>query len=70
MANAKAAVTQSELTRYAKALRAAGYDDWRIEVAKPDGTRVSIVAGKASNADNESDNWDDLVEKVPYAPSS
>ena len=62
MANRKATVTQSELTRYAKALRAAGYDDWRIEVAKPDGTKVSICAGKASDAD-DGDDIDAMIER-------
>jgi hypothetical protein len=45
MANRPALLKQSELTRYAKALRVAGVAEWRIDV-KPDGT-VSIIAGKA-----------------------
>ena len=64
MPSPKAAVTQSELTRYAKAMRAAGYDDWRIDVAKPDGTKVSIVAGQQS-ADAEHDDIDAMIAKVP-----
>ena len=58
-------VTQAELTRYAKALRAAGYDDWRIEVAKPDGTKVSICAGKGDEAANDADNIDRMIERLP-----
>lgn len=43
-----ARVKLSDLTRYLKALRAAGYDEGRVEV-KPDGTHV-IFAGKLSDA--------------------
>ena len=65
MANQKAAITQGELTRYAKALRAAGYDDWRIEVAKPDGSKVSICAGKAGEAAIETDDIDAMIKRMP-----
>ena len=68
MARPKAAVTQSELTRYAKALRAAGYDVCRIEVAKPDGTRVTVVAGKAGEDADDGDDGDDIdamIERLP-----
>ena len=44
MANRPALMKQSDLTRYFKAMRAAGYEDGRVEV-KPDGTHV-IIAGK------------------------
>ncbi len=64
MPSPKTAMTQSELTRYAKAMRAAGYDDWRIDVAKPDGTKVLIVAGQRS-ADAEHDDIDAMVARVP-----
>ena len=43
MSNPRAILKQSELTRYAKAMRAAGYDQFRVDV-KPDGT-VSIITG-------------------------
>ena len=65
MPRAKAAVSQSELTRYAKALRAAGYDDWRIEVAKPDGTKVSICAGKSGEASDDGDDFDAMIGRLP-----
>ena len=65
MPRQKAVVSQAELTRYAKALRAAGYDDWRIEVAKPDGTKVSICAGKGSEAANDGDDIDRMIERLP-----
>lgn len=44
MAHPRAALRQSDLTRYAKALRAAGVDEWRVEVL-PNGKHV-IIAGK------------------------
>ena len=65
MSSPKAAVTQSELTRYAKALRAAGYDDWRVQIEKPDGTRISICAGKAGEAAEDGDEIDRMIERVP-----
>ena len=65
MSRARAPVTQSELTRYAKAMRAAGYEDWRIEVAKPDGTKVSIHAGKAAEDDSEVDDFDSMIGRLP-----
>lgn len=44
MAHPRAALRQSDLTRYARAMRAAGFSDWRV-VVKPDGSH-EIVAGK------------------------
>lgn len=51
-----AILKQSELTRYAKALRAAGIEAWRVDV-KPDGT-VSIIAGSADKTGDSSNDWD------------
>ena len=65
MPSPKAAVTQSELTRYAKALRAAGYDDWRVQIEKPDGTKVSICAGKADAPAADGDDIDTMIERLP-----
>ncbi len=48
MANRAAVIRQSDLTRYAKAMRAAGYSDWRV-VVRPDGSH-EIVAGKVDPA--------------------
>lgn len=64
MSGSKAPVTQSELTRYAKAMRAAGFDGLRMVIEKPDGTKVSIVAGDAA-VDAERDEIDAMIEKVP-----
>ena len=44
MPSRPAPIRQSDLTRYAKAMQAAGVADWRIEL-RPDGTQI-IVAGK------------------------
>ena len=63
MSTPKAAFTQAELRRYLRATRAAGYDDWRIEIAKPDDTRVSIVSGKAGGA--AVDDLDAMIEGLP-----
>ena len=64
MPSPKAPVTQSELTRYAKAMRAAGFDGLRMVIEKPDGTKVSIVASEA-NADAGHDDIDAMIQKVP-----
>lgn len=63
MPGAKATVTQGELTRYFKAVRAAGFGAVRMEIERPDGTKVSIVAGEAA-ADVELDDIDRMIEKV------
>lgn len=55
MTDRSARLKQSDLTRYLKALKAAGYDDGRIEV-KPDGTHV-IFAGKSDPASSPNP-WD------------
>ena len=61
MPSPKAPVTQSELTRYTKALRAVEYDDLRVQIEKPDGTRVAIIAGKAGEAVADGD---DIVRMI------
>ena len=62
MPSPRAAVSQSELTRWAKALRAAGYDEWRVQIEKPDGTKVSICAGKADAPADDGDEIDRMIE--------
>ena len=62
MAHAKAALTQAELARYAKAMRSAGVDEFRVEIEKPDGTKVSIVAGKTGDAADDADDIDAMIK--------
>lgn len=47
MANRPAALKQADLTRYAKALQAAGVKEWRVEV-DPSG-KHTIIAGQVAN---------------------
>ena len=67
MPRTKSAVTQSEIARCLKAARDAGYEDCRVEYEKPDGTRVRIVAGKTSDDDAQTDEFDDLIGRLPDA---
>ena len=60
MANRPALLKQADLTRYLKAMKAAGFDEGRIEV-KPDGTHV-IFAGNADPA-NVANPYDRLFSK-------
>lgn len=50
MPGRKAFVTQAEIARLAKGMRDAGCEEFSINVEKPDGTKISIVAGKGSEA--------------------
>jgi len=52
---APAAIKQIEVTRYAKAMQAAGIVEWRLEV-KTTGEHV-LVVGKQDNLEQKSD-WD------------
>ena len=61
MANRKADLKKSEVTGYVNAMRAADIQDWRIEVERPDGTTVRIVAGKGAET-GAPDEWDAIVE--------
>lgn len=66
MPNRRAALTQAELTRCLKAARDAGYKEARVEIAKPDGTKVSIVAGKGGEAaPDDADDIDAMIERLP-----
>ena len=65
MASPKAAITQSEVARLAKGMRAAGIDEFSIKVEKPDGTKVSIVAGKAGETAEDGDDFDRMIGRVP-----
>ena len=68
MLNAKA-ITQAELRRYMRAMREAGFGEGRIEIERPDGTRVSIVAGKSVEAPAQTDDFDELIGRIPDASS-
>ena len=65
MANQKAAITQAEVARLAKGMRAAGIDEFSIEVEKPDGTKISIDTGKVSEAVNTGDDIDAMIKRMP-----
>ena len=68
MGTPKATVTQAEVRRYLRAMREAGFDEGRVEIAKPDGTRIAIVAGKAGEpAVNDPEDIDAMIDKVPHA---
>ena len=69
MANRKASVTQAEIRRCLKAARDAGYDEARVEIDKPDGTKLTVVAGKASETADGGDDLDAMIRKVPHAIS-
>ena len=60
----KAPVTQADLTRIARAMRAGGARDWQVEVEQPDGAKIRISAGKGG-AGAAGDEIDDMIEKVP-----
>ena len=62
----KATVTQAEVRRYLKAMREAGFETGRVEIERPDGTRVSIVAGKAGDAAAaDANDIDTMIDRVP-----
>ena len=46
MANQKAAITQAEVARLAKGMRAAGIDEFSIKVEKPDAPRFPSTRAK------------------------
>ena len=66
----KATITQAEVTRVAKGMRAAGIDEFSIKVEKPDGTKVSIVAGKTGDAADDADDIDAMIRKVTHGATT
>ena len=66
MPTPKAAITQAEVARLAKGMRAAGIEEFSINVERPDGTKVCIVAGKRTEA-TAADDIDAMIGKVPHA---
>ena len=69
MPTPKATVTQVEIARLAKGMRAAGIEQFSIKVEKPDGTKISIDTSKVPEAVNTGDDFDALIAKVPHAIS-
>ena len=69
MPTPKATITQSEVARLAKGMRAAGIDEFSIKYEKPDGTKVSIDVSKASEIADGGDEIDSMIQKVPNAIS-
>ena len=67
MPTPRSAVTQAEIRRCLKAARDAGYDEARVEIDKPDGTKLTVVAGKASEAADTGDDIDRMIQQVPNA---
>ena len=66
MSNQKVAISQAEVRRYFKGIREAGFGEGRIEIERPDGGRVSIVAGKVSEAaTDDADDIDAMIERLP-----
>ncbi|WP_322891377.1 MULTISPECIES: hypothetical protein [unclassified Yoonia] len=51
MSRRKSPVSQADLTRWVKAVRAAGGTELRVEIAQPDGTQVVIIAGQQSSVE-------------------
>ena len=67
MATAKATITQSEVTRLAKGMRAAGIEQFSIKVTKPDGTKISIDTSELPEAVNMGDDIDKMIARMPNA---
>ena len=61
MPTPKTTVTQAEVRRYLRAMREAGFGEGRIEIERPDGTRIAVVVGKAGEAGDATDDWDAIV---------
>ena len=64
MPTPKATITQSEVARLAKGMRAAGIDEFSIKIEKPDGTKISIDTGNASQIAGPGDDIDAMIEKL------
>jgi hypothetical protein len=65
MSRRKSSFSQSDLTRCMKAARAAGVEDFRVEIQQADGSCVSIVATKLTPLPNGGDDIDNMIERLP-----
>ena len=63
MPTAKATITQSEVARLAKGMRAAGIEVFSIKVEKPDGTKYSVDTVKGSENADEGDDIDEMIRR-------
>jgi len=71
MATRKTHITEAELGRYLKALRRAGFASGRVEIVQPDGTKISVIAGEATEPTPGADDFDTLIGRIPKdAPPS
>ena len=59
-----APITQAEVARVFKGMCEAGVADGRVVIERPDGTKVSIIAGKGAEAEAPADNWDDILGRA------
>lgn len=57
MPNPAAPISQKVLTRYAKALRAANVDRWRL-IVRPDGEHEVIIDGHNEPLPEQKNDWD------------
>jgi len=57
-------LTQLELTRYMKAARSAGLEEFRVEILNVDGSRVSIVAPKLTPLLENGDEIDAMIDRA------
>ena len=64
MSTPKAIATHAELRRALRAMRDAGFDEGRVEVTRPDGTRVAIAVGRAAGGVDDTDDIDGMIDKV------
>ena len=60
-----APVTKAEVERIFKGMREAGVADGRVVIERPDGTKVSIIAGKGGETATPADNIDAMIERLP-----
>lgn len=57
--------TKADVERAFQAMREVGVVDGRIVIEKPDGTIVSIIAGKGGETATPADDIDAMIERVP-----
>lgn len=65
MGRSKIPLTQTDLTRCIIAARAAGVEEFRVEIENVDGSRVSIVAPKFTPLPEGGDDFDAMIDRMP-----